>query len=84
MSLDETRLPGRLFGTIFDPGVGAARVVIVRANAVGGLVVAAGLGYPFYLDFFFKYMDIVQSMSICVLLPWTAGLTSARLPRLAR
>lgn len=85
MSLDETRLPGRLFGTIFDLGVGVARAVIVRAMPVGGFVVAAGLGYQFYLDFeFSKYMDVVQSISVCVLLVWAVGLTSAGLPRLAR
>ncbi|MCH8817488.1 MAG: hypothetical protein IIC92_07145 [Chloroflexi bacterium] len=78
-------MPGRLFGTIFDLGVGVARAVIVRAMPVGGFVVAAGLGYQFYLDFeFSKYMDVVQSISVCVLLVWTVGLTSAGLPRLAR
>ena len=85
MSLDETRLPGRLFGTIFDLGVGVARAVMVRDRPVGGFVVAAGLGYQFYLDFeFSKYMDVVQSMSVGDLSVWTVGLTSARLPRLAR
>lgn len=85
MSLDEIRLPGRFFGTIFDLGVGAARVVIVRATAIGGFVVAADLGYPIYLDIaFFKYIDVVHSISVCVLLVRTVGLTSARLPRLAR